>query len=75
MLIVILQMLLAVAGVVALLWVDAGAFYVPGVAPVEFHSGDPVEVKVCVNIYRLTVMHTEKVKEGWVRITHVCGTG
>ena len=31
-----------------LMCADVGAFYVPGVAPVEFHSGDVVEVKVSI---------------------------
>ena len=42
-------MLLTVAGLVILLLAEAGAFYVPGVAPVEFHKYDPVEVKVSVS--------------------------
>lgn len=48
-------MLLTVAGLVVLLLAEAGAFYVPGVAPVEFHKYDPVEVKVSVSNNRLTL--------------------
>ena len=41
----ILQMLMLVCLVASIVVIDG--FYIPGVAPVEFKIGDPVEVKVC----------------------------